>query len=171
MRYLPVFFEALCSLDSPRIRIVTQVRSLLFKQGVSPLPFARSRRELHLLLEAIAQTGQKPGLFVVNTHGAELMLGDLDEIIGATPVFFFRHKLLWAKEETEVLKTIYGVTQRIGKLRPRLTVTRRYGALNSEQVARRAARQIGSFARYGDFRSLEDQLKPEHSGFYRSSTA
>lgn len=170
MRYLPVFFEALCSLDSPHVRIVSQVRSQLFKQGVSPLPFARSLRELSLLMEAIAQSGQKPGLFVVNTHGAERLLGELDAVIGETPVFFFRHKLLWAKEETEVLKTIYGVTQRIGKLRPRLTVTRRYGALNSEQVARRAARQIGSFARFGDFRSLEDQLKPEHSGFY-SSTA
>ena len=171
MRYLPVFFEALCSLDSPRVRIVSQVRADLFQQGLSPLPFARSLRELNLVLAAIRQSKQQAGLFVVNTHGAERMLGQLDEIIGETPVLFFRHKLLWAKEEAEVLKTIYGVTQRLGKLRARLTVTRRYGALNNEQVARRAARQIGSFARYGDFRSLEDQLKPEHSGFYRTNSA
>lgn len=171
MRYMPVFFEALCSLDAPRARIVYNVRAKLFKDGVTPLPFARSITELRSLLDAIQQSGQKPGLFVINTHGAENMLAELDEIIGETPVFFFRHKLVWLKEEANVLKTIYGVTQRLGKLRPRLTVTRRYNPLNSEQIARRSARQIGSFAVYGDFRSLEDQLKPEHSGFYRTSSA
>src|SRR4029077_5264841 len=107
MRYLPVFFEALCSLDSPRVRIVSQGRADLFQQGLSPLPFTRSPRELTLVLAAVRQSGQQAGLFVVNTHGAERMLGQLDEIIGETPVLFFRHKLLWAKEEAEVLKTIY----------------------------------------------------------------
>jgi len=171
MRYLPVFFEALCNLDSPRARIVSQVRADLFQKGVTPLPFARSTPELLSVLEAMRSMGRTPGLFVVNTHGAENMLAELDGVMGETPVFFFRHKLLWAKEEASVLKTIYGVTQRLGRLRPRLTVTRLYNPLNSEQVARRAARQLGSFAVYGDFRSLEDQLKPEHSGFYRTSTA
>ncbi|MCW8132799.1 MAG: hypothetical protein KIS92_20805 [Planctomycetota bacterium] len=169
MRYLPVFFEALCSLDAPRARIVANVRAKLFQDGITPLPFARTVPELRNLLETMRQGGQTPGLFVVNSHGAENMLAELDEIIADCPAFFFRHKLVWVKEETGVLKTIYGVTQRLGKLRPRLTVTRRYNPLNSEQIARRSARQIASFARYGDFRSLEDQLKPEHSGFYRTA--
>ena len=158
MARIAVFFEAVNGCD-PRLQIVEQVRVELFKRRVAPLPFARSLHELGEVHRSILCSKRRPALYVLNTHGAEDLLEELDDLMGEAPVFFYRRELVWLQQggrEGDV-----GITDRIGLMRPRLTVIRSYGPLTAGSIALHSARQVEQFLACGDFRVLETKRLSE----------
>ncbi|MCW8129807.1 MAG: hypothetical protein KIS92_05580 [Planctomycetota bacterium] len=159
---LPIFFEAMDESMRHALRIVWELRRRLFIGGLSPLPFAATLRDLRDVLEAVRRNRQAPALFVVNTHGAEHLLREIDEIVGDAPVLFFRRELVWMRDR-HAEGGRPGVTAALGEMRPRLTTIRHYGPKNSAQVAGALAPRIRRFLQYGDFHCLENRVRLDAS--------
>jgi hypothetical protein len=153
-RLTPVFFEILSGQAMSQARIIPSIRANLMQRGVSPLPFADSEDALAEILDSLFEADCWPGLFVVNTFGAEKYLARLDEIMEATPVLFFRRELVWLQEEQKGAST-FSLTAQIQNMRPRLTAVKDYGKANCAEVAQWAAVHIEKYLRTKNFRCLE----------------
>lgn len=159
---LPIFFEAMDEDAGSALQIVRALRGRLYRDGFSPLPFASNYRDLCEVLGALKSSGRAPAIFIINTHGAERLLPVFDELMGETPVLFFRRELMWLRDH-EHESGAPGVTAAIGEMRARLTIIRHYGPKNCETVARSMTRKIERFLRFGDFGCLENSLRLERA--------
>jgi len=109
-------------------------------------------------LGALVRTDRHPALFVVNTHGAEEQLEELDDLMGEAPALFYRRELDWLQKGGS--EGAVGITDRIS-LMPRLSVIRRYGPMTAASVARHTAKQIEEFLGTGEFRVMESKRRSE----------
>ncbi len=156
MKALPVFFESQTSKEGAVLPVIGKIRLGLFKKKIFPLPFANNPSELNRLLHAMREAHQQPLLFVINTHGIEDLLNELDLLMGETPVLFFRREIVWLKTQGNANEGP-GLTTRLSRLTPRLTAIWRYGSKNYEDLVKRAVDHLEHYESIDDFRKLEAQ--------------
>lgn len=159
---LPFFVEVFDSAANGDLRVCQKVMMKLFKQGITPLPFATTVREVSDVLGALRKQRIAPSLFIVNTFWAEETLPDLDAYMGETPVLFFRRELYTGKEIFGQDPNRGNTTATIRNMTPRECSVWCFGAKNSEAIADRATTVVAKFLQDGNFANIE-RMNPTQS--------
>jgi len=155
---IPLFIEVLHSAQSAPIQVCRKVIAGLFKQGISPLPFAGSIEELRTVLSSLKQKGIEPGLFVINTYWAEEVLEQLDPFLGNSPVLFFVRDMITETPSTR--SQVFGdssnkTTTLLQRMTPRAGAIWTFGSRSAETAAAHAVTSIANFLNDGDFYHIE----------------
>ncbi|MCY3018695.1 MAG: hypothetical protein NTW87_06655 [Planctomycetota bacterium] len=157
MARVPVFVEVVSSQQHANVQICRKIMTILFKEKIAPLPFASNAIEVKDVLSALQGRGLTPAVFVINTFYAEELLGQVDMLVGQTPVVFLRRQLfsesMFAKAGAPAA---HSVTQVLDSLTPRLSTEWTYGAQTACEVAAKAAKVLIEFLKEGKFDILED---------------
>ena len=155
MKRLPFFIEVWESGNKADLRLCHKVMTLLFKQRITPLPFATTVREVADVTGALERQCMEPALFIVNTFWAEETLPQIDPYMGETPVLFFRRELYTGRH---VLGEDAGrgmTMHTLSTMTPRETSVWSYGAKTSDSIAERAATAVMKFLQDGNFKNIE----------------
>ena len=154
MKRLPFFIEVWESSNNAEVRLCHKVMAHLFKQKITPLPFATTAREVADVLLALKKQGLVPSLFVVNTFWAEQILPMLDPLIGETPTLFFRREI--CSQDVLGGDAARGMTTvAIRNMTPRECSIWAYGSKTSDAVAERAAQAVVKYLQDGVFQTIE----------------
>jgi hypothetical protein len=155
MNRLPFFIEVWESGNNADLRMCHKVMTHLFKQRITPLPFATTVREVADVTGALERQLKEPALFIVNTFWAEETLPQIDPYMGETPVLFFRRELFTSRELLGQDAHRGQTMHTISTMTPRETSVWSYGAKTSESIAERAAVAVMKFLQDGNFRNIE----------------
>ncbi len=162
MKRLPFFIEVWESGNNAELRLCQKVMTRLFKQGIAPLPFATTPREVGDVVQALRKQRMEPALFIVNTFWAETTLPDLDPYMGETPVLFFRRELFTPKEILGQDPNRGNTTATIRNMTPRECSVWCFGAKNTDTIADRAAGAVAKYLQDGVFANIE-RMNPTQS--------
>ncbi len=141
--HLPLFIEVLQSKANAELQICRRVMAQLFRQRISPLPFATSINEVVDVLHSLRNKGLEPKVFVINTLWAEEILRDLDAIVGDTPILLLNRRMLDSKDNGDIP---------LQDMEHRSIAVCRYGANGTSELVANALYQ---FAHDGEFWHLQ----------------
>lgn len=159
MSGVPFFIDTEDAAGPDSIQICGRIRMGLLKSGIAPLPLASTLEEFKAVLKGLQQAGQHPAIYIVNTFGAKELIGPLDQLMGDTPVMFFRRTLFAGQsgfmEKMSIDSGTSTTVNMIEKMAVRLTSVWFYGSKNSDRVAQLAATAVSRFLEDGEFRHIE----------------
>jgi hypothetical protein len=152
-----VFVEVVASSQQTHVQVCRKIMANLFKQGISPLPFAANAPELQTVLTALKARNLSPGIFVINTFWAEELLPSIDAMIGSTPVLLLRRQLFSDTTLKDPNSPVGpSMTMIIQNLTPRLTAEWTYGGGTADDIAAHAAKCIVHFLQDNRFAAFEE---------------
>lgn len=177
MQRLPLFIEAVHNAQHSNVLVCRKIMAELFKQKISPLPFAASIKEANDVLAAMKMRGTKPSIVIVNTFEAESLLTELDPILGNTPTLFFLRQIF--SETTVMMNAAFGnvphdsIGTILQKMKPRPNSVWTYGSKTAEAVAQKAAKSMVEFLKDGDFFHIErhSQLQAQLMQMLKSASS
>lgn len=143
---------------------------LLFKSGITPLPFASDAKELHDVLRSLRVRGLAPSLFIVNTFWAEELLEEIDGLIGHTPALFFRREIFGDTLGLEPQNAARSgrITTILRKMTPRPTAYWDYGSGTADIVAQKGVQSVAGFLQNGDFMQIAGNSETRQGAFLRA---
>lgn len=169
MHRLPVLVEVVHSASHANVQICKKMMPLLFKSGITPLPFASDAKELQDVLRSLRVRGLAPSVFIVNTFWAEELLEEIDGLIGHTPALFFRREIFGDTLGLEPQSARSGrITTILRKMTPRPTAYWDYGSGTADAVAQKACQAVAGFVRDGDFMQIAGNTETRQGAFLRA---
>lgn len=169
MHRIPVLVEVVHSASHANVQICKKMMPLLFKSGITPLPFASDAKELKDVLRSLRVRGVAPSLFIVNTFWAEELLEDIDSLIGHTPAVFFRREIFGDTMGLEPQTARCGrITAILRKMTPRPTAYWDYGSGTADTVAQKGSSAVAGFLRDGDFMQIAGNAETRQGAFLRA---
>jgi hypothetical protein len=156
MAGVPFFIEALTSSQNSNLQVCWKIRAALFKEQITPLPFASSISEVADVLNSLKIRGTAPAIFVVNTFWADELLSQVDPFIGQTPVVYLRRQLFSECRNSTAISADPNTSVILRKMTPRLSVRWLYGSQSAAEVAVSGAKALLRFLRDGSFSALEN---------------
>jgi hypothetical protein len=174
MHRLPVLIEVVHSASHANVQICRKMMPLLFKSGVTPLPFASSAKELQDVLRSLRVRNLAPSVFIVNTFWAEELLEEIDGLIGHTPALFFRREIFGDTMglEPQLAQARSGrITSILRKMTPRPTAYWDYGSGTCDSVAQKASQALFAYLQTGDFMAVAGNLETRQGAFMRALAA
>jgi hypothetical protein len=144
--HLPLFIEVLQSKANADLQICRRIMAQLFRQRISPLPFATSINEVVDVLHSLRNKGLAPKVFVINTLWAEEILRDLDAVVGDTPILLLNRRILDSKDKLDIP---------LQDIEHRNIAVCRYGAKTVNETSELVANALYQYAHDGEFWHLQ----------------
>lgn len=148
--HLPIFIEVLQKQTSSDLQICRKIAAQMFRNNVSPLPFASSTYETAEVIHSLRRKDLEPALFVINTYWAEEILKDLDAVAGELPILLLTRRAAGSALDLQATSDD-DKSCPLKDLDKRRIVKCHYGAKTSQHTADVVSKALVQFAQDGQF--------------------